>query len=205
MKLILIFSKYLQIGLLFTFFLPFFPSGCKGNAEPVDDLSAPIIEEPYIAQDTSSIDTSLSSVLVPSAEVDTSIIKNQITNSSNEEETISDILIKKNSFLKVLLKPGNKYSGIGYIIDFSVFIIYFGIFISFFLWIFGLVLKVKQKKSFHLLNIIGLIFLYITNPYFLGYLDYEKLWGYWVCFYWAVTMIFLDLFSLLYLKRNKGI
>jgi hypothetical protein len=71
------------------------------------------------------------------------------------------------------------------------------------LWIIGLRLKIKGNQSFQILNIIGLVLLYTTNPVMLSWLDDTKLWGYWFCFWYAVVMILLD-FSLIIQKKKTG-
>lgn len=196
-------SKYLQIGLLLTFFFPFFPSGCKeGHTEPVSD-SIQVIEEPAPEPvDTSGkIDT-----LMRIDSFEDSFKKGKtdsiIPEKSDNEETVTDKIIQRVHFLKVLLKPNDKYSGIGYIIDvFWTLITSFGIVLSLTLWIIGLKLKIKGNKDFQILNIIGLILLYTTDPVMLSWLNDSKLWGYWFCFWWAVIMILFD-FSMI-LKKGK--
>ena len=193
-------SKYLQVGLILTFFLPFFPSGCKSSSAVQSDSTA--IEAPALPVDTSQVDST-------TIDLNNDTLKTGKNNtidskSSDKEETTSDKIIKRVPIMELILKPGGNYSGIGYIVDvFWYFLTCFGIIITLALWIIGLRLKIKGNQSFQILNIIGLVLLYTTNPVMLSWLDDTKLWGYWFCFWYAVVMILLD-FSLIIQKKKTG-
>lgn len=199
-------SKYLQIGLLLTFFLPFFPSGCnEGQTESVSDsMKALEVPAPEHVYTSAQIDT-----LIKFDSYADSLNKGKTDSinpeKSDKEETVSDKIIRHVSFLKILLKPNDKYSGIGYIIDvFWSLVTSFGIVLSLALWIIGLRLKIKGNKDFQILNIIGLILLYTTDPVMLSWLNDSKLWGYWFCFWWAVIMIVFD-FGLILRKKITSV
>lgn len=199
-------SKYLQIGLLLTFFLPFFPSGCKeGQTESVSDsIQAIEVPAPEHVDTSAQIDT-----LIKFDSYADSLNKGKIDSiipeKSDKEETVSDKIIRHVPFLKILLKPNDKYSGIGYIIDvFWSLVTSFGIVLSLALWIIGLRLKIKGNKDFQILNIIGLILLYTTDPVMLSWLNDSKLWGYWFCLWWAVIMIVFD-FGLILRKKITSV
>jgi len=206
-------SRYLQIILLLTFFLPFFPSGCIESSyedsvdslevteAPVSQIDSSCTDSSYITDTSLSINPGIDTLTVDSLK-DKS--RSHDTSSNSAKETISDNLIKRVSFLKYFLKFDYKYSGIGYIIDtILLMVIGFGIIISFVLWLIGLFLKNKGNKWFHVLNIAGLLLFYITNPIVVGFYN-QKLWGYWVCFWWAVAMIILDLYIFFKMRKITG-
>lgn len=194
-------SKYLQIGLLLTFFLPFFPSGCRESSYSQVDSTA-VLEAPIAGMDTSIVDTSVEiNAGVDKLNIDSLKDTSNSHSDSDKKETISDKIIKEIPVLKYLLKYNYKYSGIGYLVDTILYLIIgFGIVFSFILWIIGLIFKYKDYKRFHFINVIGIILFYVTDPIAIGFFN-VKLWGYWVSFWWAVVMIILDLYIYFKMKR----
>lgn len=205
MKILNKLSKYLQIGLLLTFFLPFFPVGCEEEQKVTVSDSAKTIQTTVPEPEELTTDDTLVKKDSPIESVKDEKSGSAIPEKMDREETVTDQIIQRAHFLKILLQPDNKYTGIGYIIDvFWPMVSSFGIVLSFLLWVIGLRLKIKGNKIFHILNIIGLILLYITNPVMLTWVIDSKLWGYWFCFWWAAVMIIFD-FWLIIKKRIASI
>jgi hypothetical protein len=207
-------SKLLQIGLLLTFFLPFFPKGCGPSME---ELETQRISDSTRLQDslaivqaeaqriTDSINSSRQQDSISKQCKDSLKVAQQ--NSSNDKNEITDKLSKKSKILKSVLRPYNNYTGIAFVIDlFTTFINGFGVLIAFLLWIIGLIIKYKDYNNiFHLINIIGLIAFYLTNPFMVNFFDGTKLWGFWISFIWALGLIIYDTNILIKLKRKKTV
>ena len=202
-------SKYLQIGLLLTFFLPFFPSGCREQSYGAYADSTVHTEALVPVVDTSIADTIFDTLVATNTNIDKlnvdSLENASKTNSDSEKkETISDKIIKRIPVLGYILKHDYKYSGIGFIVDTILYmLIGFGVVISFILWIIGLILKYKGHEWFHFMNITGIILFYIADPIMIGFFN-TKLWGYWVSFWLASLMITLDLYVYFKIKRKTG-
>lgn len=207
-------SKLLQIGLLITFFLPFFPKGC-GTSE--DE-----IESQRIA-DSTRLQDSLAKVQAEVQRVADSInyskqmdslgqqrkdsIKVVGRDNSSGKNEITDKLSRKSKVMKAILRPNDNYTGFAFVIDlFMTFIYGFGVLIAFLLWIIGLIIKYKDFNNiFHLVNIIGMITFYFTNPFMVNFFDGTKLWGFWISFIWALGLIIYDTIILIKIKRNKTV
>jgi len=228
MKIKMKISKYLQIGLLLTFFLPFFRQCSMGpspeeveqkriadSTRVVDSLkimdSLKIanpgcnIDSIYI-KEILKIDISDTSVAIHNDKVD-SLIKDSIDkNEAFVEKSASDDSKKESKFAELFLTPGNNYTGLGYILSSVYGLIYYGgATLAFFLWIIGLILKYKKQKLVHFINIIALILFYFTYFDISKYKTDNKLWGYWVCFSWCLVMIIVDILILIKEKKKKSV
>jgi hypothetical protein len=207
-------SKLLQIGLLLTFILPFFPKGCSPTSE---EIEAQRISDSTRFQDSIAIVQAegqrISDSINNSKQQDSIVKQNKDSvgvyqhNNSNDKNEITDKISKKSKILKSILRPNNNYTGIAFVIDlFTTFIYGFGVLIAFLLWIIGLIIKYKDYNNiFHLINIIGLITFYMTNPFMVNFFDGTKLWGFWISFIWALGLIIYDTNILIKRKRNKTV
>ena len=198
------FSKWLQVFVLLTFFLPFFPKGC----EPKKVEEAPKADSIQIATNTTSANVAVDSskqLAIDTINIDTvnvqttSVVKNE--NKVNDE-SLSDMITKKYKFLTPLLRPSGNYSGIGYSIDLFMYFILFGGAVALLLLVIGLVIKLKDHNSiFHFVNDLSLIFLLFAhgpNP-----LNQNRLWGYWVCLALVVIMVVYDSTVLFKSKKKQ--
>ena len=217
-------SKSLHILVILCFFLPFFPQGCdepsqkEKEAEKAKQDSIKSFES-IAGNDSANMDRKIMDSILKSdsvsannkiaKEVTVDTLKNKPVEtkkenaSSNENGNLTDKLINKWSFLKILLRPGGNYSGIGYLIDSILpFVVYCGIFISFILLITGLFFKYFNLSKKYLINgifhIIGIIFLLLTR----SMLSSEKLWGFWVCIILWIILGIIDWFFAIK-KLNK--
>jgi hypothetical protein len=198
-------SKLLQIGLLLTFFLPFFPQGCKPKqAEEVPMTDSTIVSVDTLRQES----IALTQQDQQSDTAKTAIYKNSTQNINKtevEEEGngLSTKISKKSKILKLLLRPNGNYTGISSLIDFfSALKIGYGLGIAFILWIIALIIKLKDFNNiFILINIIGLIFLSVSHS--LNVFNDTRLWGFWVCLIWSTTMIIYDCFILLKIRKAR--
>jgi len=206
MKTSIRYSKLLQIGLLLTFFLPFFPQGC----EPKKAEKAPMVDSIVFAADTVRQDSmeltakneqadTLKTVALGNTTQNTD--KTEVTTEDNE---LSTKISKKSTFLRLLLRPNNNYTGIASLIDcFSLLELGYGLGIAFILWLIALIVKIKDYNNiFHLLNILGLVFMYGTHSMY-NIMNEERLWGFWVCIIWSSIMIIYDTLILLKIRRNR--
>jgi hypothetical protein len=206
MKTSIRYSKLLQIGLLLTFFLPFFPQGC----EPKQADKAPMVDSMVVAADTVRQDSialtakneqadTLKTVALGNTTQNTD--KTEVTTDDNE---LSTKISKKSTFLRLLLRPNNNYTGIASLIDcFSLLELGYGLGITFILWLIALIVKLKDYNNvFNLMNIVGLIFMYWTHSMY-NIMNEERLWGFWVCIIWSSIVIIYDTLILLKIRRNR--
>jgi hypothetical protein len=198
-------SKLLQIGLLLTFFLPFFPRGC----EPKKADEAPVVDSTVVAVDTMKQDSSKltkeneKSDTLKTATFGNTTQKPEKAEVINEDKELSAQIAKKSTILKLLLRPNENYTGIASLIDYFSFLeLGYGLGIAFILWIIGLIIKLKDfNNTFLLINIIGLVFLSVSHS--LNVFNDTRLWGFWVCLIWSATMIIYDCIILLKIKKER--
>ena len=184
------------------FFLPFFPQGCDSKQKKEDSDKArkdsinffdsiantdnvnvdKKIMDSILKSDSASANKAANKMTIDTINNNSSQAKKE-NKSGNDNSGPTDKLIKKFNFLKIFIRPGDNYSGIGYLIDASqVFVGYCGIFVSFILLITGLFFKYFKFSKKYLFNgifhVISIVFLLSTCG---GMMTCEKLWGYWVC------------------------
>lgn len=190
MKKLKIVSKYIQIVVLLSFLLPFFPSGC----EPKKTEEVQGTDSTMVRTDTSRTDTSKL------------VMANPAVNQGNDsiKQNITDKLSKKSGILKLMLRPEGNYSGIGYLmVVFKNLATDYGVAIAFILWALSLVVKWKDYNNiFYLLNLLALIFFSFTQPDMDNTFLNIKLWGYWVGFGLGVILVIYDTFVLLKMRRK---
>ena len=198
MKTRIKFSRLLQIGLLLTFFLPFFPKACESKQTDV----APKADSTIVAVSQESGKIKQADTLK------TSVVKNIAENDglSNDEKYISKRLSHKSPILKTLLRPNDTYTGIGFLLDYSVLLRFgYGLGLAFVLWIIGLIIKYKDYNNiFNMINIIGFILLCSSNSIF-NIMNDTRLWGFWTCVIWSGIMIIYDSIILLQIRKNRRI
>jgi hypothetical protein len=203
MKTSIKYSKILQIGLLLTFFLPFFPLGCNPKqAEEAPNTDSTVVfvdtlrqENIALIQHSEQSDTTKTAISENST---------QSTNKTEVEEEgngLSTKISNKSPILKLLLRPNDNYTGIGSLIDFFTYLEFgYGLGIAFILWLIALIIKIKDFNNiFVVINIIGLMFLSVSHS--LNIFNDKRLWGFWVCLIWSVTMVIYD--SIILLKIRK--
>jgi len=207
MKTVIRYSKLLQIGLLLTFFLPFFPQGC----EPKKAEEAPNVDSTIVAVDT--VIQNSRDLVQGNKQADTiktAAFENTAHNKDKSEVTTDDSELstrfsKKSKVLKFLLRPNNNYTGIASLIDcFSLLEVGYGLGIAFILWLIALIVKLKDYNNiFILLNIVGLVFMYGTHSMY-NIMSEKRLWGFWVCIFWCAAMILYDSIILLKIRKERN-
>src|ERR1035437_1711774 len=196
-------SKLLQIGLILTLFLPFFPHGCV--IEKAEGVSLP--DSTSVAVDTLKHESSKFSTHTDKS-VTSKTIAIENTNKTQVEKDekidLSMIIANKSPILKVILRPNNNYTGIANIIDcFSLLGLWYGLVISFILWLIAFIVKIKDFNSiFILINFIGLLCLIESHSTNFTSKD-QHLWGFWVCLIWCSAMILYDLFILFIIRKDR--
>lgn len=206
MKTRIKYSRILQIGLLLTFFLPFFPQGC----EPKKVEEPPTPDSTVITADSLKQDSSqLAKQKEKSDTLKTVVFENTTQNTdktktTNEDNELSTKISQKTTFLRFLLRPNNDYTGIASIIDcFSILEFGYGLGIAFILWLIALIVKIKDYNNiFILLNIVGLLFMFWTHSMY-NIMSEKRLWGFWVCLIWSVIMIIYDAIILLEIEKEQ--
>lgn len=199
------YSKILQIGLLLTFFLPFFPQGCK----PKQTEDVHMSDSTFVFIDTLRQESIALTQQVQQPDTTNSAIyenSSQNTNNNEVEEEgngLSTKISKKSMILKLLLRPNGNYTGISSLIDFfSALKIGYGLGIAFILWLIALIIKLKDFNNiFVFINVIGLICLTISDS--LNPFNDTRLWGFWVCLIWSTIMIIYDIIILLKIRRER--
>ncbi len=200
-------SKLLQIGLLLTFFLPFFPRGC----EPKQAEDAPTVDTTVVAVDTLRQDSSNLTKENEKSDTLKTVVFNNTTQKTEKKETETKIenkelsaqIAKKSTILTLLLRPNENYTGIASLIDYFSFLeLGYGLGIAFVLWIIGLIIKLKDYNNiFVLINILGLVFLSVSHS--LNVFNDTRLWGFWVCLIWSATMTIYDCIILLKIRKER--
>lgn len=205
MKTRLKLSKLLQIGLLLTFFLPFFPRGCEPKyAENISTADSTVIAFDTLRQDRNKLtkeDEKSDSIKTATYENPTQ--KTEKTEVTNEDKELSAQISENSKILKFLLRPSDNYTGIASLIDYFSFLeLGYGLGIAFILWIIALIIKLKDFNNiFILINIIGLIFLSVSHS--LNVFNDKRLWGFWICIIWSVTMTIYDSIILLRIRKEQ--
>lgn len=197
MKIKIRISKILQIGLLLTFFLPFFPTGCE-EKKAVETAS-------YQIQNDSL--NEIETIIESQSNINDTLIENKKINEIDkpkEEITISEKISSKSKILKMLLRPNNNYSGIATIIDFFSLIEFgYGLGIGIVLFLFALIVKFKDFNSIFLyLNLTGILMIIISKSPF-NFFNDDKLWGYWVCLICGLIIMIYDIFILYESKKSN--
>jgi len=205
MKTRIKYSKLLQIGLLLTYILPFFPQGC--NSKQTEDAYKP--DSTLVSVDTLRQHSSALAQENKQADTLKAITLGNSTPTSNktevttEDNELSAKISKKSTILKLLLRPNNNYTGIASIIDcFSLVEFGYGLGIAFLLWLIALVVKLIDFNTiFVVINTIGLIFFSLSHS--LNIFDKTRLWGYWVCLIWSAILIIYDCIILFKIRKER--
>jgi len=205
MKTSIKYSKILQIGLLLTFFLPFFPQGCKPKqAEEAPNTDTTVVSVDTLRQENIAlIQQSEQSDTTKTAISENSTQSTNKTEVEEEGNELSTKISNKSPILKLLLRPNDNYTGIGSLIDFFIYLEFgYGLGIAFILWLIALIVKLKDFNNiFVVINIIGLMFLSVSHS--LNIFNDKRLWGFWVCLIWSATMIIFDSIILLKIRKER--
>lgn len=203
MKTKIKYSKILQIGLLLTFLLPFFPKGCEQQKE-----EEPTIQDSTIVTNDSLRNDSikLTQLNEQSDTLNTAIVENTAKDNNQELKNDKELSMKisqKSPILRMILRPNDNYSGIGSLIDsFSLLQFGYSLGIAFILWIIALIIKLKDYNNiFVFINSIGLIFMTISHS--ANIFNGNRLWGFWVCIVWCTIMIIYDCIVLLKIRKER--
>ncbi len=199
------YSKILQIGLLLTFFLPFFPQGCESKkAEETAVLDTTIVVVDSLKQDSLELTQKNEHAdTLKSAEITNGTINNNQKQERKSDNELSTIISQKSPIFQILLRPNGDYSGIGSLIDsFSLLQFGYSLGIAFILWIIALIIKLKDYNNiFVFINSIGLIFMTISHS--ANIFNGNRLWGFWVCIVWCTIMIIYDCIVLLKIRKER--
>ena len=205
MKTSIKYSKILQIGLLLTFFLPFFPQGCKPKqAEEAPNTDTTVVSVDTLRQENIAlIQQSEQSDTTKTAISENSTQSTNKTEVEEEGNELSTKISNKSPILKLLLRPNDNYTGIGSLIDFFIYLEFgYGLGIAFILWLIALIIKLKDFNNiFVVINIIGLMFLSVSHS--LNIFNDKRLWGFWVCLIWSAIMIIYDSIILLKIRKER--
>lgn len=184
--------------------LPFLPQRCN----PKQEVEAPKPDSTFVSADTlkqhSSTMTQENQQLdtLKAAALENSTLKATKPEGTNDENELSAKLSKKSPVLKILLRPNDNYTGIASLIDCISFLEFgYGLGIAFILWLIALIIKIKDFNNiFVLINIIGLVFLSLSHS--LNVLNNSRLWGFWICLIWSMTMIIYDCIILFKIRNG---
>lgn len=193
-------SKALQIVVLVSFFLPFFPKGCESKQAENTPAKATTIVEP----DNTAIDTT--TALVDTCNIDTAVQTVPQNASKNTVEhddgSLSSAISKNVPALKPVLRPSDNFSGLGMALDIFQYFQILGVAFALLLFVVGLIIKLRDFNSaFHITNILALFFLTFAQSSNVFYP--AKLWGYWVCLCLSVGLVIYDTFLILKGKQLK--
>lgn len=197
-------SKLLQIGLLLTFFLPFFPSGCEhkraeeATNQDTTQVTVDTLSEDRITQTENMLDSD--TLLKTPTEI--TIQKSDTTTKVPTDSNLSTKISKKSTILRLLLRPNNNFTGIASFIDCFDFLLFgYGLGMAFILWIIALIIKLKDFNNiFILINIVGLVLMFYSRS-ISNILNDKRLWGFWICICWIVLMTIYDCIILIKLRK----
>jgi len=223
-------SKLLQIALLLTFLLPFFPRRCTPTNKEKEEQR---IADSVLFTDSISHSqqwTNRDSTLKPNSKSNDnrkdsiaggSIAKDQAgagnklnpgTDSAKGNEVTNNSgwstwLSKKSRILELMLRPSGNYSGLGYMVDgFVIYVFGYGILTAFLLLIIGLIIKLKDFNGyFYLLNGSGWLFILIATPGVTMLTGEAHLWGYWTCLILGFMMLLFDSILLIKIRKDSKI
>ncbi len=219
------YSKRLHWATLCCFLFPFFYTGCGGPSS--EEIAA---KEKYKQDSTAAVvaanaantpkDT-LNKTMTESADTTAQNYFSQVETSKNQTQSLlaetpktnmaketrmsSEKISDKFTFLKPFLTPKiNTYTGIATVIDSITYIEYFSVFLSFLILIICLVIKfieITATKTIVLLDTLGLIFLFISQPLPFLSIGAEILWGFWVAVTFVFVLTIYDFYSIILNKR----
>jgi hypothetical protein len=194
------FSKITQVLILFAFFLPFFKDGCgpsieeKAKIEQAKEASMTTLDSAKQASGSLTSNNTYSQDVKQDG--DTAAV-----NVETPGKNLTDKLIAKNSFYKIILRPYDGYSGIGYIIDYAAATIaYGGTILAFLFLLVALVMKLINKPiyfgpifTFDLLAFVSLLLTHAEEYY----------WGYWICLVLITIVLLMDAILFIGHRRQK--
>ena len=203
-------SKYLQIIVLLSFLLPFFPKGCEQkksdealSIQKIDEVQPPEINTATENNEESTHEGLLSpnkSFPSDSISIDSLMMLNEEKSIQSEKNlTLTEKLAAKSPFLKLILLPSTNYSGLGYVMDMLEssygYANQFGVVIGFMFLLLGLIIKLKDFNNlFMYFNALAIPMVFITKP--MLFAGATRLWGFWVCMGLMVLMLAYDLYVL---------
>ena len=142
-----------------------------------------------------------------STQIQKTTLTDSITQSKDStKQGVTERLSRKSKLLKLILRPDDNFSGIGYLLGVSeILILECGAAFAFILWLIGLVVKLKDYNTiFHLINFLALLFFIFTSPGgLLNIFGAIKLWGYWVCLGFGILLVLLDIFILMKQRKSQ--
>lgn len=224
-------SRYVQLLLLVSFFLPFFPKSCAPSAQELEANA--IADSTHYADSVKKANpgANIDSILnikdtvsyrhedkisgknttsgLDSSAISNIAVKNDSTKPKKESESddnsLSEKLSKKSKLLKAILRPGSSITGIGYVLDlFQLYLCGFGIITAFLLWIISLIIKYKDFNNILLLiNTLALILILFTDPV-VFLMGSNGLYGYWICVTLGMLLIIYDTIIIIKIKKNRN-
>jgi hypothetical protein len=207
MKINLRISKIINILLLTSFLLPFYPTACgtskaqKAEIAKQDSIAIAAKEQAILDSIAALENMKADSIVSSKAEIirtskDSICNTSKVDSTNNIKSLTTTDKLKGNKLIYNILRPNNHYSGIGYIIDlFFQYVGYCGTMTAFLLIIISLMLKTSYQLNkfivINFMNIISLILMYFTQNF--GDIADEKLWGFWICFFLMISQTITDL------------
>lgn len=207
-------SKFVQVIVLLSFLLPFFPKGCEQKKaeesmvnEQLDKIEA---VESNTKNDVNHEAVASLSESFPSdsISIDSLMALNETTKEATAKLTLTEKLSAKSPLLKLILLPASNYSGLGYVMDMLessyTYSTQFGVIVGFIFLLLGLIIKLKDfNSSFLFFNALAIYFVYITEP--MLFAGSTRLWGFWVCIVLSVIMVLYDLYVLVKIRKSKNL
>jgi hypothetical protein len=202
-------SKYLQVLVLLTFLLPFFPKGCEQKKSDEAMVMKQIKEvKPVVTVSETENGAAVNGGLLQpnktfpsdSISIDSLMtLSEEATPKSEKQLTMTEKLSAKSPLLKLILLPSTNYSGLGYVMDMLESSIgyanQFGVVIGFMFLLLGLIIKLKDFNNlFMFFNALAIPMVFVTKP--MLFAGSTRLWGFWVCLGLMVIMLAYDLYVL---------
>ncbi|HEY5509359.1 MAG TPA: hypothetical protein VIK29_11845 [Paludibacter sp.] len=202
-------SKYLQVMVLLSFLLPFFPKGCE-QKKSEDAMTMEQMNEvkPTVTDSTTEKKevATHEGLLQPNKSFPSDSISNdslmalcETTKQESAHLTLTEKLSAKSPLLELILLPSTNYSGLGYVMDMLessyVYANQFGVVIGFLFLLLGLIIKLKDFNNlFMYFNALAVYMVFITKP--MLFAGSTRLWGFWVCMVLMIIMVAYDLYVL---------
>ncbi|MDB5273946.1 MAG: hypothetical protein JWO58_2313 [Chitinophagaceae bacterium] len=202
MKNQLFYTRLLQFCIVFSFFLPFFFTGCEQNSSEESaalDSTATVDSMALVPADTMMVDSTDYNITDSSQTTDAETNDTLSTAKNiNPDEPLSRTIARRYTWLRPLLISGDHNdSGAALVIDITKYFMFLSIILALLLIKVNLIIKFIDRQAIVsqiLLNSIALLFLCVYEP---AAFSYNILWGYWVCIGLLATTVVVDVYRLL--------
>ena len=200
MKNLLLFSRLIQFGIVFSFFLPFFFVGCEKSEESATaaDTLTTVDTLQIIPSDSTTYSSDSLSPKISQAKDSTDLVTNDTIYENEKESGFSKELINEHEWLSPFLMPDpGVFTGLGLVVNVIRQSIFINILFAFLLILIALSSKFLEKSAIRtqlLINFLAIIFLFLYTP---DIFSAHRLWGFGICLSLLTLTMALDIYRLI--------